>query len=54
MIHHIMQNDSLKQAMKFLLAGLFLLWVMLMFRGLSVPLIILAALIGIGLYKRSP
>lgn len=52
MIHGITQSDSLKQAVKFCLAGLVLLWMILTFESLSLPIIILA-FIGIGMYKRS-
>lgn len=51
-IHGIMQSDSLKQAVKFLLVGLFLVWIMTTFHSLSLPIALLAIL-GIWMYKRS-
>jgi len=52
MIHGVMQSDSPKQAAKFFLAGLFLLRAVLTF-GRFALLILIAATLGIGLYKRS-
>jgi len=41
-IHGVAQSDSLKQSVKFALAGLLLLWAVLTFESLAVPIIILA------------
>ena len=41
-IHGVMQSDSLKQAAKFLLAGLFLVWMLLTFERFAFFILILA------------
>jgi len=51
-IHGVMQSDSLKQAAKFLLAGLFLVWMLLTFERFAFFILILAT-VGIWMYKRS-